>query len=96
MAERVAIYPGSFDPPTLGHLDLIERAAKIFDKVIVAVALNDAKTELFSVGERIEMLEGLAAHLPNIALLCPSPPHILPATGGRGNSPLGQTDRGDG
>ncbi len=68
MAKRVAIYPGSFDPPTLGHLDLIKRAAKIFDKVVVAVALNSAKHELFSVGERIEMLEELVADLPNAVI----------------------------
>lgn len=52
----IAIYPGSFDPPTNGHLDLIERGAKIFDELIVAVARNSDKTPLFSSEERVEML----------------------------------------
>ncbi len=59
MPERVAVYAGSFDPPTNGHLDLIQRAMKMFDRLIVAVALNDAKTCLFSVEERIEMLRAI-------------------------------------
>ena len=54
MANRIAMYPGSFDPPTLGHLDLIERASQIFDKIIVAVATNVAKQGLFSEDERVE------------------------------------------
>lgn len=66
--ERKALYPGSFDPPTLGHLDLIERAAKIFDKVVVAVARNDAKAALFTIEERIEMLEEIAGHLENVTI----------------------------
>lgn len=66
MPERIAIYPGSFDPPTLGHLDLIERASKIFDRIIVAVAYNVAKAELFSVEERIEMLREMVAQLGNV------------------------------
>ncbi len=64
--ERVAVYPGSFDPPTLGHLDLIERAAKLFDRVIVAVASNSAKSGLFSLEERLEMLTESTASLPNV------------------------------
>jgi pantetheine-phosphate adenylyltransferase len=64
--ERKALYPGSFDPPTLGHLDLIERAAKIFDHVVVAVARNDAKTSLFSIDERVEMLQEITGHLQNV------------------------------
>ena len=64
--ERKALYPGSFDPPTLGHLDLIERAAKIFDHVVVAVARNDAKTSLFSIDERVEMLQEITGHLDNV------------------------------
>ena len=66
--ERKALYPGSFDPPTLGHLDLIERAAKIFDQVVVAVARNDAKTSLFSIDERVEMIQEIAAHLDNVTV----------------------------
>ncbi len=53
---RVAVYPGSFDPFTLGHLDILERATGIFDKVIVAVLENPNKSPLFSVEERIEMI----------------------------------------
>jgi len=66
MAERVAIYPGSFDPPTYGHLDLIERASKIFDKLIVAVARNNEKSCTFTVAERIEMLEEITRAVPNV------------------------------
>jgi len=55
--EVIAIYPGTFDPVTLGHIDIIERAAKIFDKLIVAVAENPSKAPLFSVEERIEMIK---------------------------------------
>jgi pantetheine-phosphate adenylyltransferase, bacterial len=56
MSARHAIYPGSFDPITLGHLDLIHRAGQIFDSLIVAVAHNEAKKALFSVEERVEMI----------------------------------------
>ena len=66
MSDRIAIYPGSFDPPTLGHLDLIQRASKIFDKVIVAVARNNEKTSLFTVTERIEMLREMVADIPQV------------------------------
>ena len=52
MPERVAIYPGSFDPPTLGHLDIVRRAAKLFDKFIIAVARNSEKNSLFTADER--------------------------------------------
>lgn len=62
----VAIYPGSFDPVHLGHLDLIERAARVFDRVIVAVARNSEKEGLFTPAERIEMLRSASAHLRNI------------------------------
>lgn len=56
-----AIYPGSFDPVTYGHIDLIERAQKIFDTVIVAVARNSQKESLFSASERVEMLKNATA-----------------------------------
>jgi pantetheine-phosphate adenylyltransferase len=66
MANRIAVYPGSFDPPTYGHIDLIERAAKIFDTLIVAVARNSDKAGLFTVEERIEMLTYIARDNPNV------------------------------
>ena len=68
MTERIAIYPGSFDPPTLGHLDLIERAVNIFDHVIVAIAMNNEKIGLFSVEERMEMLQELVSHVPRVSI----------------------------
>lgn len=61
-----AVYPGSFDPVTLGHIDLIERAGKIFDEVIVAIAHNREKTALFSVEDRKEMLIEATCHIPNV------------------------------
>ena len=62
---RRAIYPGTFDPITLGHLDIIERSAKLFDEVIVAVLLNQDKHPMFSTQERVEMIEQ-AAPWPNV------------------------------
>jgi len=61
MPERVALYPGSFDPPTNGHLDILSRARRLADRVIVAILENDAKTPLFSVAERIEMIREVTA-----------------------------------
>ena len=55
MPERVALYPGSFDPPTYGHLDVLSRAKRLADQVIVAILENDAKTPLFTVPERMAM-----------------------------------------
>ncbi|HEO70688.1 MAG TPA: pantetheine-phosphate adenylyltransferase [Candidatus Hydrogenedentes bacterium] len=66
MPERSAVYPGSFDPPTLGHLDLIERAARIFDRLIVAVAVNNEKHALFSASERVDMLQMMTNDLQNV------------------------------
>ncbi len=63
---RTVIYPGSFDPLTNGHLDLIQRAAKLFDLVIVAVALNEGKQPLFTAAERLEMVTRSIGHLPNV------------------------------
>lgn len=68
MSNRVAIYPGSFDPPTFGHLDLIHRAARIFPRLIVAVAKNNEKTCLFTVSERIEMLRAITQDMPTVEL----------------------------
>ena len=62
----VAIYPGSFDPVTNGHLDIIERGAGIFDKVIVALLLNEAKAPFFSLEERLDMLRTSTAQWKNV------------------------------
>ncbi len=61
-----AIYPGSFDPITLGHLDVIERGCRLFEQVIVAVLRNPHKTPLFSVQERLEQIRQSTQHLPNV------------------------------
>jgi len=61
-----AIYPGSFDPVTYGHLDIINRAAHIFDHLVVAILSNRAKQPLFTVEERIGMLNAITAELPNV------------------------------
>src|ERR1700690_1280697 len=66
--KRKAIYPGSFDPPTNGHLDLIERGAKIFEELVVAILRNSEKSPMFSVAERLEMLRELTAHLKNVRI----------------------------
>ena len=66
MAKIIAIYPGSFDPPTNGHLDLIERGSNIFDELIVAILRNSEKTPLFSVGERRAMLEAMTGQIRNV------------------------------
>ncbi|MCI9083706.1 MAG: pantetheine-phosphate adenylyltransferase [Lachnospiraceae bacterium] len=63
-----AIYPGSFDPVTFGHIDMIERSAKIVDELVVAVLNNSAKNPLFSVKERVSMLEEITNHLPNVKI----------------------------
>ena len=62
---RTVIYPGSFDPLTNGHLDVIQRATKLFDRVIVAVAQNESKNPLFSLAERLELVGECIKHLPN-------------------------------
>lgn len=64
MPLKIAVYPGSFDPVTYGHLDIIDRALKIFDGVIVAVARNSEKNALFSVPERIELLSEILKDRP--------------------------------
>jgi pantetheine-phosphate adenylyltransferase len=66
LKKVTAIYPGSFDPPTNGHLDLIERGSKIFDELVVAILRNPDKDPLFSVGERRRMLEALTAEFHNV------------------------------
>jgi pantetheine-phosphate adenylyltransferase len=63
-----AVYPGSFDPPTNGHLDLIERGSKIFDELVVAILRNPEKSPLFSVPERRNMLESMTSGLDNVSV----------------------------
>jgi pantetheine-phosphate adenylyltransferase len=67
-AMRRAIYPGSFDPVTNGHLDVVERARKLFDEVIVAVANNDGKQPLFSLDERLDFLKQTLGKLDNVRI----------------------------
>jgi pantetheine-phosphate adenylyltransferase len=62
----IAIYPGSFDPVTLGHLDIIERGGKLFERVIVAVLSNPSKQPMFSVEKRLEQIRQCTQHLPNV------------------------------
>ena len=66
MKKVTAIYPGSFDPPTNGHLDLIQRGSKIFDELVVAILRNPEKDPLFSLAERRSMLEELTARFRNV------------------------------
>ncbi|MGF1483218.1 MAG: pantetheine-phosphate adenylyltransferase [Opitutales bacterium] len=68
MAERLALYPGTFDPVTLGHLDVIERATKLFDRVIVALATNASKQPLFSLEERRELVEANLGRWPSVSV----------------------------
>lgn len=63
---KKAIYPGSFDPVTYGHIDIIERASKIFDELVVAVLNNKAKSPLFSVDERVNILNEVLGNIPNV------------------------------
>ena len=62
----IAIYPGSFDPITLGHLDIIERGSKLFDRVVVAVLRNPGKTPLFTVEQRLRQIRTATQHLPQV------------------------------
>ena len=64
-----AIYPGTFDPITNGHADLIERAANMFSQVIVGIAANPSKKPLFSLDERVELIKQVTAHLPNVEVI---------------------------
>lgn len=65
-SPRIAVYPGSFDPVTKGHMDIIQRASRQFDKLIVAVLNNLSKKPLFTVEERKQLLAEVTAHLPNV------------------------------
>ncbi|PJG82347.1 pantetheine-phosphate adenylyltransferase [Caviibacterium pharyngocola] len=66
---KTVIYPGTFDPITNGHLDIIERSAVLFSQVIVAVAVNPSKQPLFSLDERVELIKQSVAHLPNVRVI---------------------------
>ena len=63
---KIAIYPGSFDPITSGHLNIIQRAARIFDKLIVCVMVNSGKTPLFTQEERVALIRRVTANIPNV------------------------------
>ena len=68
MSRALAVYAGSFDPVTLGHLDLIERAAVLFDKVIVAIGVHPTKHPLFAAEERRDLISAITAHIPNVTV----------------------------
>ncbi len=68
MKIRRAVAPGSFDPITLGHLDVIERASAIFDEVVVAVLVNSTKAGLFTIEERIDLIKNSVSHLGNVSV----------------------------
>ena len=76
MTQNIAIYPGSFDPITFGHIDIITRASKIFDQVILAIAHNNTKNSLFSMEKKVEMAKNrsiklnLNAGLKHTILIC--------------------------
>ena len=65
---RIGVYPGSFDPPTLGHLNIIERASTLFDKVIVATMVNGSKKSAFTMEEKADFLRRMTQHLPNVEI----------------------------
>lgn len=66
MSSRIAICPGSFDPITNGHLDVVHRASRLFDQVVVAVAASEAKRPLFTLQERLDLVRQAVRHLPNV------------------------------
>ena len=66
--QQIAIYPGTFDPITNGHLDIISRASKLYNKVIVAVAVNRGKTPLFSLEERVALASSVVTGYPNVSV----------------------------
>ncbi|MBF0160512.1 MAG: pantetheine-phosphate adenylyltransferase [Magnetococcales bacterium] len=66
----VAVYPGTFDPLTLGHLDVIQRSAALFDRLVVGVAVNIEKKALFSAQERVRLIHDAVVHLPNVTVGC--------------------------
>ncbi len=69
MTQNIAIYPGSFDPITFGHIDIVKRASKIFDKVILAIARDNTKNSLFSMDQKVKMAQNELKDLKNLKLL---------------------------
>lgn len=67
--KRIALYPGTFDPITNGHFDVIQRALSLFDELIIAVAISEEKKPMFSIDERIEMINRATSHLDNVRVL---------------------------
>lgn len=68
MTRPIAVYAGSFDPPTLGHLDLMERAGKLFDRVVIAIGRHPTRNPLFTFEERLELLQEVTQNLPNVTI----------------------------
>lgn len=68
MSEKIAVVPGSFDPITNGHLDIIKRAADVFDIIYVAVLNNSSKNPLFSIDERMDLIREVTKHIPNVRI----------------------------
>jgi len=66
----IAVYPGSFDPVTMGHIDILERTSRIFDKIVVAVVHNVTKQALFTLDERVDLIKNSVKHLPNVEVEC--------------------------
>jgi len=97
---RKAVYTGSFDPITLGHLDVIERASRIFDPVVVGVGINPEKQPIFTLAERVRLVRDSTAHLDTVQVelfsglaggLLPPQPQASPAGGATGRG--GRVDR---
>lgn len=68
LSNRIAVYTGSFDPVTLGHLHIIERSADLYDRLIVGIGINATKQSLFTIDERMSMLREVTGHLPNVEI----------------------------
>jgi pantetheine-phosphate adenylyltransferase len=68
LSPRIAVYPGSFDPITLGHLNVIERASQLFDRLIIGVGINIEKQGMFTADERMEQICSVTSHLPNLEI----------------------------